>query len=252
MILSLVSACGSPGVTTTVVGLALAWPRPVIVIEADPVASTAIQAGYLRAQVPPGAGLIDLLVAARAGTDLGQGLRQALIPLAEDSQASLLPGIRVPRQAGAVMPLWRDLAPVLTGLGQAGIDVLVDAGRMAAAGTPEPLLRASSSVLLATRTSLPAIAGATAWARDLAETGLPLSLLVIGSGHPYKAGEVSKHLALPVAARLPLDPVSAQVYATGEPPGRRFATSALPKALAATASVLAGRAAPDLPEEELS
>lgn len=34
-IVALVSASGSPGVTATALGLALLWPRPVMLVEAD-------------------------------------------------------------------------------------------------------------------------------------------------------------------------------------------------------------------------
>jgi hypothetical protein len=43
-----VSASGSPGVTSTVLGMALCWPRPVLVVEADPTAGSAILAGRFR------------------------------------------------------------------------------------------------------------------------------------------------------------------------------------------------------------
>ena len=35
-IVCLTSASGSPGVTTTAVGMAFSWPRPVLLVEADP------------------------------------------------------------------------------------------------------------------------------------------------------------------------------------------------------------------------
>jgi hypothetical protein len=57
---TLVSASGSPGVTTTALALASVWPRPVIVVEADPTGGSAILAGYFRGQQRP-AGLVDLV-----------------------------------------------------------------------------------------------------------------------------------------------------------------------------------------------
>ena len=38
-VIALGSAAGSPGVTTSALGLALTWPRPVLLIEADPTAA---------------------------------------------------------------------------------------------------------------------------------------------------------------------------------------------------------------------
>ena len=46
-ILLLTSAGGSPGVTTLAVGLALTWPRPVLLADCDPGAHQSILAGYL-------------------------------------------------------------------------------------------------------------------------------------------------------------------------------------------------------------
>lgn len=46
-ILLLTSASGAPGVTTLGVGLALTWPRPVLLADCDPGAHQAVLAGYL-------------------------------------------------------------------------------------------------------------------------------------------------------------------------------------------------------------
>ena len=47
-VIALGSAAGSPGVTTSALGLALTWPRPVLLIEADPTGGSAILAGFFR------------------------------------------------------------------------------------------------------------------------------------------------------------------------------------------------------------
>ena len=75
----LTSAAGSPGVTTTAVGLALTWPRPVLLVEADPTGGSAVLAGYLPRQHRPPGGLIDLAWAHRQG-----------------SLAAALPGLTMP------------------------------------------------------------------------------------------------------------------------------------------------------------
>ena len=49
----LTSAAGSPGVTTTALGLALTWHRPVLLVEADPTGGSALLAGYFRGQTAP-------------------------------------------------------------------------------------------------------------------------------------------------------------------------------------------------------
>ena len=47
-VVALASASGSPGVTTTALGLALLWPRPVLLVEADPTGGSGLLAGYFR------------------------------------------------------------------------------------------------------------------------------------------------------------------------------------------------------------
>lgn len=61
-----VSSSGSQGVTSTVLGMALCWPRPVLLVEADPTAGWAILAGRFRG-LQSHSGLIDLVMAQRSG-----------------------------------------------------------------------------------------------------------------------------------------------------------------------------------------
>lgn len=57
------SGSGSLGVTTLSVGLALTWPRPVVLVEADPAGGSAILAGYCTGLARPG--LSELVLAQR-------------------------------------------------------------------------------------------------------------------------------------------------------------------------------------------
>ena len=94
----LCSASGSPGVTTSALGLALTWTRPVLLVEADPTGGSALLAGYFRGQVTPTESLIDLAFAYRSG-----GLVEAIPAVAmtlPDTQVSLVPGT-----------LWRTASP---------------------------------------------------------------------------------------------------------------------------------------------
>ena len=58
-IVCLTSASGSPGVTTTAVGMAFSWPRPVLLVEADPTGGSGVLAGFLRGTTPYDAGVIE-------------------------------------------------------------------------------------------------------------------------------------------------------------------------------------------------
>ena len=59
-VIALASASGSPGVTTTALAMALLWPRPVLLVEADPTGGSGLLAGYFRGTREYGAGLIEL------------------------------------------------------------------------------------------------------------------------------------------------------------------------------------------------
>ena len=64
----LTSASGSPGVTTTALGLALTWPRPVLLVEADPTGGSGDAGRVLpRPDRPDPDSLIDLAFAHRDG-----------------------------------------------------------------------------------------------------------------------------------------------------------------------------------------
>src|ERR1700712_667016 len=95
----LASASGSPGVTTTALGLALRWPRPVVLVDGDPVGGSAVLAGFFRGQVAHNDGLVQLVLAGRAG-ELAEVLPTVLMPL-PNSNAALLPGPRSHAQAAS-------------------------------------------------------------------------------------------------------------------------------------------------------
>lgn len=233
----LTSASGSPGVSTSALGLALAWPRPVLLVDADPTGSRSIPAGYLRGgQLPTADTIVDLAVPARQGT-LTEDLPRMLIDL-PGSSVQMLCGPRRHTQARALSGLWEPLAAEFKRLELTGQDVIVDAGRLGLEGSPMPLLLAADLTLLATRSSLPALVAASSWAPTLLDSftqraaGANLGALLIGAGRPYRPAEVAKVLGLPVLAALPWDPPSAQVFSEGAtPPRRKFEQAPLPRAL---------------------
>ena len=91
-IIALTAGSGSPGVSTTTVGLALCWPRPVVLVEADPTGGSGILAGYFQGQVAHDGGLIELAMAQREDLVAAE-LPHQLLDL-PGSQARLLPGSR--------------------------------------------------------------------------------------------------------------------------------------------------------------
>lgn len=257
----LVSASGSPGVTTAAVGLALSWPRPVLLVEADPTGGSATMAGYLRGALSPGDCLVDLVFAHRDGA-LVDAIPSVCTPI-PDTGVTLLPGTRAHGQARSLGALWEPLTAALRSLDALGQDVIVDAGRLGLAGSPEPLVYGADCTLLVTRTNLVALSGARSWAHTLhsrfEEQGAlaSLGLLLVGEGSPYGAREVSTVLAVPVTASLARDDASARVFAHGAPAPRKFgsrplvrslraATTAIQDRLAATRPASTGAAGPTL------
>jgi hypothetical protein len=242
-VIALTSARGAPGVTTTTLALALVWPRPCLLVEADVAGSSSILAGYLRGSIRHDKGLVALALAHRRDS-LVDALHRASIPLL-GSQARLVSGLTGPAQAATLQPVWEPIAAVLRGLGRTGTDVLIDAGRVGAVGGPTALLRQADLTLLTTRSTLPAIAAtrarATVLRDDLANNGTgedALCLLLVGEGQPYSAGEIGDAVGVPVAATMAWDPVNAEVFSLGASQGRRFESSALVRTAHAAASTL--------------
>lgn len=234
MMVTLVSASGAPGVTTTAVALAVRWPRPVIVVEADPKGGSAILAGYFQGQLDQ-PGLIELVMAQRAGV-VADALPRLLLPV-EGTQASILVGTRSHEQAAGLAALWPPLVEALRDVDEAATDVIVDAGRLGAPGWPQPLVSDSDVCLLVMESDLPSLAANRSWAASLAAEERPghaVRILLVGPGEPYRAGEVRRALSLPVLAGIDRDPVLARVFSHGDdlpvPPwwrgGTRMATAA--------------------------
>ena len=219
MLTVMVSASGSPGVTSTALGLAVRWTRPVVLVEADPTGGSGILAGFFRAQLDH-PGLIDLVIAQRSDL-LADALPRLLLPI-EGTQASVLVGSRSHEQAAGIAQLWQPLLDALRQLEPTGTDVIVDAGRLGLNGWPHHLVTGSDLTLLVVRADLPGLAGARSWANTLAADNLAgghySRVLLVGEGRPYGRGEVGRTLGMPVLASIDHDPASAAVYSHGRTP----------------------------------
>ncbi|EWT06788.1 hypothetical protein N864_16725 [Intrasporangium chromatireducens Q5-1] len=241
----LTSAAGSPGTTTTAVGLALSWPRPVLLVEADPTGGSPVLAGYFRGTITPSHGLIDLALAHREGR-LEEALPGTLLPI-PGHDASLLPGVRGHVQARSLAAAWEPLAQAFRGLHHTGQDVIVDAGRLGLTGSPDALIKAADLALLAIRTDLVSLAAARSWAEAQAEeframgTCGSLGLLLVGEKRPYAAADVAKVMGLPIVASIAWDPAAAQVFSHGATPPRRFEHGVLVRSLHAARSAIQAR-----------
>ena len=118
-VIVLVSAAGSPGVTTTAVGLALTWPRPVLLVEADPTGGSAVLAGFFRGAHRTHRRVAGSGVGAAGGL-VGRGAARGCRCRFPDSSASLLPGVRSHAQSRSLAGMWEPLTATLKGLGPTG------------------------------------------------------------------------------------------------------------------------------------
>ncbi|MDN4172227.1 hypothetical protein QWY28_04670 [Nocardioides sp. SOB77] len=139
----LASGSGSPGVSTTALGLTLNWHRPALLVDADPTGSSSVFAGFFHGTQEPTGGLINLALSLRDGT-LADALPRETLLLDPEAPAErsawFLPGIRAHDQAPSLLPLWDPLTEQLRALERNGHDVIVDAGRLGLAGWPQPLM----------------------------------------------------------------------------------------------------------------
>ncbi|MFT4297326.1 MAG: hypothetical protein QM582_18145 [Micropruina sp.] len=238
----LASAGHAPGTTTTALGLALTWPRPVLLVDADRTPTQNVLAGYLRGERPGQQGLGRLLPALRERRRLDDVLDHEIItlpPLSDVAEpAGFLPGFPHPGMVRLFGSAWPDLTATLAARDE---DVLVDAGRIGADGLPPALTRQADLVLLVTRTSLVALAGLRLYLPALAEEAKHTALLLIGPGMPYGRAEVQEQFATTVAAELPHAAAPAAVLSDGAPRPRRFADSGYVRALRKASASIAGR-----------
>ncbi len=245
----LTSASGAPGVSTSCLGLALAWPRKALLVEADPSAGSDVLAGWFNGSPPHDRGLVNLAMAmsyTSGHTPPEQWLPAALSDVVVSipgSAVDVVTGIRTPAQAGALAPLWSAFAATAGTLADGGVDLIVDAGRLGMAHAPTPLVQAADLALLTVGSDLPVVATARGWSRELrarfADVGMTehLALLLVGPGRPYRSREVADLLGLPLAGVLPWDPRTAQALRLGQN-GKRLVRSPLVSALRGAASAI--------------
>jgi hypothetical protein len=235
-ILLLASTGGSPGVTTLAVGLALTWPRPILLADCDPGAHQAILAGYLTGRSAGGKGLLRVAEAHRDRRPLRETILDQTLPLSaeEESRRLFLPGFT---KAGSAMHfggVWEDLAEAFDRLGEVDIDVIIDCGRIGPAGPPAALLERSAMTAVVVTSTLRSIMSARVHLPTLrdhprltrSDRG-HLGLMVVGEGQPYRRTEIAKALEVPVITTIAHDRQSAVRLSDGRPRHRRFDTSPL-------------------------
>ena len=249
-IFTLTCATGAPGVTTTALGLALAWPRDVVLVDADRCASQALLSGYMNGTSTGGRGLTSLAQSYRDGLDLATDLPSQMVPLpagpGDDGaqvQRWFIPGFARPGSSNLFEPVWPELMLALSDLDRQGIDVVLDAGRWGSRGLAAGVVSQSRCLAVVTRSSLRALAALRLYAPDVtaavaAESGCAAGMIIVGPGAPYSADEVSKHFGWPGWGELPWQPADAAVLSEDATAKGRFGNRPLARAYTTVAGRL--------------
>lgn len=260
------SVAGSPGVSTTALGLTLAWPASAMVVDADHQQS--VLAGFFRAQEPPGPGLTQVAVAAQRSSDLEDLVWSFARPLPGDAGQSrrrlFMPGPQTPWEHTTVENSWHLVAPQLKSLSsRLGVDVLIDVGRLRAPEQPSPriispaLMDMASVVVVMVEPTLKHVAAARVLVDGVRvqaeQTGAAEVLLVVrrtpllhnrSSARPdesFTNAEVQAALQVPVVGEIAHAADEALVLSHGHEPGRRWNKGALATSLTRLAGALAER-----------
>jgi hypothetical protein len=212
---ALVSAGGSPGVTTAAIALALSWPAPAIVAECDPSGGD-ILAGLLSGNVPAAHGLMEHAIEAlRSGQAAAASLPAQLMPLDNARTRMVLPGLTDPRQAAGLASAWPAVA---ASLAAQPADVIADCGRLdGGPGQPLAVFSAARTVVIVLRPTLRQVWSARPRVEMMSQLlggSSRLTLLLTGPG-THSAREVAHALSVPVAAVLPADPRTAILLSDG-------------------------------------
>ncbi|MFL6076115.1 MAG: hypothetical protein ACJ73S_22215 [Mycobacteriales bacterium] len=243
-LVSFVSAKGSPGVTTSVLALAAAWPRTAMLAETD-LSGGDVAAGYYQGSVQVDRGVYPLARAVGRGADLGGEFAQHVFRMSpvqvgkQGTDLLWLPGLTDPGQAGVLTDtVWEQLSDLFLRLeeGEPPLDVLADCGRF---GEPNPgqaqLYTRADLVVTVARPTLrslnavkPHLAVLRHGLRETTGNTSQLTLLLVGTG-PYGPAEVAKEFNVPVVA-LPHDPVAASWLSDGVGRPARYARSRLARA----------------------
>jgi hypothetical protein len=246
-ILLLTSTSGSPGVTTLAVGLALAWPRPILLADCDPGAHQAILAGYLAGRSANGKGLLRVAEAHRDRRPLRETVLDQALPLSaeEETRRLFLPGFTRRGSALHFGGVWEDLAEAFDRLGDVDIDVIIDGGRLGPYGPPAALLERSALTAMVITSTLRSIMSARVHLPTLCDRPRlgstdrgHLGLIVVGEGQPYRRTEITKALEVPVITSIAHDPKTAVHLSDGRPRHRRFDSSPLMRSIRAASSQL--------------
>lgn len=218
-VVAVLAGKASPGATTVAAAVTLTWPRPVLLVDADPAGGDVVP-GLLPGRVSTESGLLSWSVATRHLPALAAAglIGEHAVALAEAGDAWVLPGLQSSTQAGALTGGgWGRLATAVERCPSViGRDVLVDVGRLGEASC-WPVLAACDVVLLVVRPTARSVQGALSAVRLLRTRlgDLAAVQLVINGHGPYTPAQTCAALEVAVAATLPGDDRAAAALVDG-------------------------------------
>lgn len=242
-VIALTSISGSPGVSTAALALGVHWPRPVVVIEADTNAVTSAMPGFFRSNLLPELGGIEKVQLAYSRgiltpEDLLDPERYLAIAVHELPPIKAAPIPALPPQhkmwvvpgffhlgiADGVSGLWARLPELLRALSEAGIDVILDLGRLGRDDVRLPLIDTADRVLICAqstmvdlnrlyrRLEIPDLAQRI----DVVDDEKFLVLLTEAVAEQLPVSDFTANV-LPVIGMLPYDPQGAATFSVGRP-----------------------------------
>lgn len=252
----LTSVSGAPGVTTTAIGLGRVWPQSSLVVEDD--THHAMLAGYLRASQHAEPNLAAVANLTSTPTNAQTVWESIARPLPTDDPVGGLRrkavlGPPTPWSRAGIDPRWGFMLALWRQLAEAGIDTIIDLGRLATplTSTPHliatPIIDDADMILVMIEATLRDVAGAHTMVEGLAEqmnlagAHQRLGLLVHRGGAArgvaeFTDKEITSALQLPVCGSIVHDPVAAAQLSDGV--GQRFDKSRLARSLSKVAGVL--------------
>lgn len=231
MFLTLLSASGAPGVSTTALGVTLNAPiAHTLLVEADTAGYSPTLAGYWQAGVPHSHSLINLVEAHREGR-LAQDLPRQVMRLDNNSDgttSSVLPGLMNAAQGEAMRKTWDPVGHQLASMTRDNqhLGIIVDGGRLAPSSGSFNLIRHSDVIAIMTRPTLTAAVAVQSALVPLRKTlqasrsNASIGLVLVG-GAPtfggYDARDFSHAVGLDVITEIPDAPRHAAAFSFNTP-----------------------------------
>ncbi|MFK0074633.1 hypothetical protein [Arthrobacter woluwensis] len=204
--------------------MTLTWPRPVILVEADINHASSILPGWFRAELPAPSGILGLAELHQQGHLTTEAVLHQAIALRDSADQGVITGFPGPGPAQSAAASWSALGEEFSALEDAGIDVIVDLGRLQAADPRFNLLNRADSVAICAIGDLPGLwslrsrLGEIRDRLNLLTTEDRLGLIVRESATPgqrYSDREVKKSLGVDVWGGMHWDPRGAAVFSHG-------------------------------------